>query len=362
MSLSIENVTKQFGDFTAVSKISLTIEEGEFIVLLGPSGCGKSTLLRMVAGLENVDDGRIRMGGRDLTPLEPAKRDLAMVFQSYALYPHMTVGENIGYPLRIRKVPGGQAKGEVLRVAEKLGLGELLHRRPRELSGGQRQRVALARAMVRRPRAFLMDEPLSNLDARLRVQMRAELKHLHQELKTTTLYVTHDQSEAMTLARRIAVLDKGRLLQFGTPQEIYRKPVDTFVAGFVGSPAMNLIQGSVNNGVQFVGKGGLRFPLPFVPEASAITLGFRPEDVEISVREQPGYCAGTVYVVEELGDETFVILESGDCGDGVRITARVSPDFSVRADQALWFRPRADRVHVFDGGSGLRISPESGRV
>ena len=357
MHLLIEKVTKKFGEFTAVNEVSLSAEEGEFIVLLGPSGCGKSTLLRMVAGLESADSGKIILGGRDLTPLGPAERDLAMVFQSYALYPHMSVRENISYPLRIRKKPPHEIQAEVASVAGKLGLTDLLDRRPKELSGGQRQRVALARAMVRRARAFLMDEPLSNLDARLRIQMRAELKRLHRELAKTTLYVTHDQSEAMTLASRIAVLDQGRILQYAPPKTIYRQPVNIFVAGFVGSPAMNLVKGRLEE--DSFQSAELNFPLS--PTARGLTegprdviVGFRPEDVEVSLAEPSGgrkMCAGKVFVTEELGDESFVLIGLGGA-ERTTVTVRISPDLKPVDDAPIWFLPRPEKLHVFDGTTG----------
>ena len=328
MDLSIDGVTKRFGTKVAVDRLSLAARAGEFLVLLGPSGCGKSTLLRIVAGLETPDAGAVRMGDRDITALEPRDRDLAMVFQSYALYPHMTVAQNIAYPLKVRKRPPAEIAVEVGRLAGRLGLGDLLDRYPRALSGGQRQRVALARAIVRRPKAFLMDEPLSNLDARLRVEMRAELKRLQRELGAITLYVTHDQAEAMTLATRIAVIDQGRLQQFDTPPNVYRRPANLFVAGFLGSPAMNFWEG--------------------VREGVRVVMGARPEDIEIALAPRPDWRPARVYVVESMGSEAFAVLRSEDS----RITARVAADAALDFDQSVWFRPRPGAIHYFHPETG----------
>ncbi|HTS78042.1 MAG TPA: ABC transporter ATP-binding protein [Bryobacteraceae bacterium] len=327
MGLELDRVTKRFGGREVVSRVSLTGEDGEFVVLLGPSGCGKTTLLRMIAGLEAPDEGAIRLGGADITAKDARDRDLAMVFQSYALYPHMTVARNIGYPLRVRKHNAAEIARRVEDVAARLGLRKLLENFPRQLSGGERQRVALARAIVRRPRAFLMDEPLSNLDARLRVEMRAELKHLQHELAVVTVYVTHDQAEAMTLAHRIAVMRDGKIQQYDTPSNVYHRPANTFVAGFVGSPAMNLI------------------------EQGNRTLGVRPEDVELASFEQPGYTPARVWVTEEMGNETVVVLSAGDR----QITARAPSGFRADFDSPAWFRFRAGREHWFDS-SGQRIA------
>ncbi len=326
MPLEIQNITKRFGARAAVNNVSLTAEEGEFVVLLGPSGCGKSTLLRMIAGLELPDQGAITLAGREITNLEARDRDIAMVFQSYALYPHMTIAQNIGYPLRVRKLPATEIAKQVNGVAERLGLTKLLANQPRQLSGGERQRVALARAIIRRPKAFLMDEPLSNLDARLRVEMRAELKHLQHELRIVTIYVTHDQAEAMTLAHRIAVMNDGMIQQFDTPANVYHRPANTFVAGFVGSPSMNLLdQGSE-------------------------TIGIRPEDVELSMTEQAGWTAARVYVTEEMGNETLVVLSAGDR----QITARAPAEARIDFDTPVWFRFRDGKLHRFNS-SGARM-------
>lgn len=354
--LSLKNLNKSFGAVKVVKDVSLEIEKGEFVVFLGPSGCGKSTLLRLVAGLENADSGSIFLGDKDITTFESAKRDLAMVFQSYALYPHMNVKRNIAYPLKIRKKSEKEIDQEVELVAKKLGLSDLLARLPKELSGGQRQRVALARAMVRRPQAFLMDEPLSNLDAGLRVQMRAELKHLHRELGATSLYVTHDQTEAMTLAQRIAVMKDGKVLQFDTPKNIYNFPANTFVAQFVGSPAMNFIEGTYHDSFfsneHLKLKVGEKLAKKLATQKSKLLLGFRPEDIQISKESKPGFNPIKVFITEELGNENFIIL---DGGGGTRFTVRVSSDFSVQDNSQIWFSINEEKAHLFDGPSGNRI-------
>jgi multiple sugar transport system ATP-binding protein len=329
MGLELSGVTKRFGAREVVSDVSFSAEDGEFVVLLGPSGCGKSTLLRMVAGLEHPDQGTIRLAASDITKREARDRDIAMVFQSYALYPHMTIAQNIGYPLKVRKRPPAEIASEVQNVAGRLGLAKLLPNLPRQLSGGERQRVALARAIIRRPKAFLMDEPLSNLDARLRVEMRAELKHLQHELRIVTLYVTHDQAEAMTLAHRIAIMRDGKIQQYDTPANVYHRPANTFVAGFVGSPSMNLIDD---------------------PDRDA-TLGVRPEDVELSMAEQPGWKAARVYVTEEMGNETLVVITFG----GVQITARAPSATRFDFDTPVWFRFRPEKLHRFDKTTGVRL-------
>ncbi len=327
MALELKGITKRFGARVAVNEASLTAEDGEFVVLLGPSGCGKSTLLRMIAGLESPDQGEIFLAGVDIAGREARDRDIAMVFQSYALYPHMTVAQNIGYPLKVRKRPGEEIAREVHSVAGRLGLSNLLANQPRQLSGGERQRVALARAIIRRPKAFLMDEPLSNLDARLRVEMRAELKRLQHDLRIVTIYVTHDQAEAMTLAHRIAVMRDGRIQQYDTPASVYHRPANTFVATFVGSPSMNLI------------------------EQLDATLGVRPEDVELSMNEQPGWTSARVYVTEEMGSETLVVLTAGS----TQITARAPAGSRLDFDTPVWYRFRPDKLHWFDKITAERI-------
>lgn len=328
MSLQLERITKRFGGRCVVKDVTLAADDGQFLVLLGPSGCGKTTLLRMIAGLEQPDEGSISLGGIDITNREARDRDIAMVFQSYALYPHMTIAENIGYPLRVRKRAKKEIEREVQGVAKRLGLAALLKNFPRQLSGGERQRVALARAIVRRPQAFLMDEPLSNLDARLRVEMRAELKHLQHELRIVTVYVTHDQAEAMTLAHKIAVMRDGEIQQYDTPANVYHRPANTFVAQFVGSPSMNLI------------------------EQGDEILGVRPEDVELSMTEQPGWSPARVYVTEEMGNETLVVLKT----DSTQITARVPVGVRLDFDARVWFHFREEKLHRFVRSTGARIS------
>jgi multiple sugar transport system ATP-binding protein len=327
MSLELQGIVKRFGGRCVVDHVSLTAGESEFLVLLGPSGCGKTTLLRMIAGLDHPDEGSIRLCGAEITNREARDRDVAMVFQSYALYPHMTIAQNIGYPLRVRKRPVEEIAREVESVAKRLGLAGLLKNQPRHLSGGERQRVALARAIIRRPRAFLMDEPLSNLDARLRVEMRAELKHLQHELRIVTVYVTHDQAEAMTLAHKIAVMRDGRIQQYDTPANVYHRPANTFVAQFVGSPSMNLI------------------------ESGDEILGVRPEDVELSMNEQAGWSAGRVYVTEEMGNETLVVVK----GEAGQITARAGAGVRMEMEGRVWYRFREEQVHRFAKATGERI-------
>ena len=305
-AIEIANVTKLFpGDVVALDDVSLRIEDGEFIALVGPSGCGKSTLLRSIAGLEDVTSGEISIGGRDVTDLAPRHRDIAMVFQSYALYPHMTVRQNLGYGLKVRRTPKAEIRRRVEVIAELLGLDELLERRPAQLSGGQRQRVAMGRAIAREPQAFLMDEPLSNLDAKLRVGMRASLAQLHQRLGVTTVYVTHDQVEAMTLGQRVAVMRDGRILQVDTPQRLYEQPQDLFVAGFIGSPSMNLVDATIDGDDVVLGQ--FRVPLdparrPAGKTAGGVVLGIRPETFEDVAFASPAMpvLAVDVVVLEEL--------------------------------------------------------------
>jgi multiple sugar transport system ATP-binding protein len=310
--IRLEHVTKEYAaDVRAVDGVDLTVESGEFVVLVGPSGCGKSTLLRMIAGLEEVTRGTVSIGGRDVTNLSPRDRDVAMVFQNYALYPHMSVERNLGYGLRARRVPKDEISRRVLEVAQMLGLEELLARRPAALSGGQRQRVAMGRAIVREPTAFLMDEPLSNLDAKLRVDMRAQLARLHDRLGVTTVYVTHDQVEAMTLGQRVAVMRDGRLQQFDTPQRLYREPANLFVAAFIGSPSMNLVDAELRDGhVEF---GGWSVPLPAsrpVDGARRVILGIRPQDLVDAAQADSALprIEVTPAVVEDLGSSTNVVF------------------------------------------------------
>jgi multiple sugar transport system ATP-binding protein len=377
----LDNLSKVFpGGVVAVDDVSLTIESGEFLVLVGPSGCGKSTLLRMIAGLEEVTAGTISIGERDVTELPPRARDIAMVFQSYALYPHMTVRQNLGYGLKVRKTSKSEVAERVARAAQLLGLDELLDRKPAALSGGQRQRVAMGRAIVREPKAFLMDEPLSNLDAKLRVSMRAQLGALHSRLATTTIYVTHDQIEAMTLGQRVAVMRDGRIQQVDTPQELYARPANLYVAAFIGSPAMNLVEAEVANGrVRF---GGHAIPLPASAAApdGRVVVGIRPEAFEDGAFADPSLprLDARIEVVEELGADTHVLFSvaeprlevsevraaTGDedatlgAVEGSLFTARVDPETSARPGAPLRLAIDPSRFHYFDPGTGLRLEPD----
>jgi multiple sugar transport system ATP-binding protein len=358
MDIRYEGLAKRFGEVEALRDFDLEVADGQFMVMLGPSGCGKTTALRCLAGLEQPSAGRLLIGGRDVTALPPRHRDVAMVFQSYALYPHMTVAQNIAYPLRLRRVSRQERDALVRGVAETLEIGGLLRRRPRELSGGQRQRVALARAIVRRPAAFLMDEPLSNLDAKLRVQMRVELKRLQKDLGVTTLYVTHDQSEATTMADRVAVMNGGRLEQVGPPREIYNRPVNHFVAGFVGHPPMNILQAEIAAGHLVVGgqelplSPALRQRLVEAAAGSAVRLGVRAEDVLPAESGRPGLRA-EVYVVQPMDNETLVTFR---LPDHEQLTARMSADYEAAMGAPATITLREDRLHLFDAGSGVNLA------
>jgi multiple sugar transport system ATP-binding protein len=348
MTVTLDKVSKSFGVVTVLHDLDLAAEDGEFLVLLGASGCGKTTALRMVAGLESVSAGRILIDGRDVTEVLPKNRDVAMVFQSYALYPHMTVAENIGYPLKIRRLNRRDREVRVKEVADQVQLGGLLSRYPRQLSGGQRQRVALARAMVRRPAAFLMDEPLSNLDAKLRGHMRAELKHMQARLGVTTIYVTHDQVEAMTLAHRVALMDKGIVQQLATPQEIYNDPNNLFVAQFIGSPPMNVLGGRLEAG-SFHRDGGA-VPTGLAASLADAVLGVRPEDCRI-VAPEGATLPATIYAAELLGDHSLVTVESG----ADQIVVKAPKDFEGRIDDRVGVDFSPESVFLFDGATGQRI-------
>lgn len=356
MNVKLESVTKTFGSSDVVDDLSLTTEDGEFVVLLGPSGCGKTTTLRMLAGLEDVTSGDIFIGAERVNDLPPQRRDVAMVFQSYALYPHMTVAENIAYPLRVRKMSRGDIEQKVEGVGAMLEISKLLKRKPRDLSGGERQRVALARAIVREPRVYLMDEPLSNLDAKLRVQMRAELKRLQHELGTTTVYVTHDQAEAMTLAHRVAVMRGGRLQQFDTPMNIYNQPINRFVAEFVGSPSMNFIEGRYDASERMFTAGDLLLTLQNsqIVRLSAherITIGIRPEHVHVSHAQREEWMPASVYVTELMGNETFVFLRPF----GEKIIARAPADFRADLEDKVWVQFEMEQACFFDTESGITL-------
>ncbi len=340
-------------DLAAVDRLDLRIEDGELMVLVGPSGSGKTTALRMLAGLEEVDAGAIYIGDRDVSDLAPKRRDIAMVFQNYALYPYLTVAANIAFPLKIARVKKAERERRVRDVAELLGLGDLLARKPGQLSGGQRQRVAMGRAIVREPSVFLMDEPLSNLDAKLRVQMRADIAALQSRLGVTTVYVTHDQSEAMTLGHRVAVLHDGRLQQCDSPRTMYARPANTFVAGFIGSPAMNFWTLPVDaNGTATL--GGVALELP--PEARGngrdqIVLGLRPESVELSAQGIPA----EVELVEEIGADSYVFAVAEIAGERTKLVARVETKRAPERGERVALQPRADEAHVFDPVSGDRL-------
>jgi len=343
----LKNVTKKFGDVIAVSRLNLEIKDGEFMVLLGPSGCGKSTTLRMIAGLETPTEGEIWIGDQLVNEIDPTKRNTAMVFQSYALYPHMTVFGNIEFPLRMTGAPKQERAKKVKEVAEFLGISELLNRKPSELSGGQQQRVALARALVREPEVFLLDEPLSNLDAKIRTQMRFELKKLlSYDLGITTIYVTHDQVEAMTMADRIAVMNKGVLQQVGTPNEIFYKPANTFVGTFVGSPPMNLIEGEiiVKDNKTLFNAGEFLLELPIEMEArEKVILGFRPQHVEVNKDAKEGFVKGKLLGIEKLGVESYGHIPYGN----LEIVVQLPESMGTSVKEVYW-KLRADRIYIFD--------------
>jgi multiple sugar transport system ATP-binding protein len=316
-TIQLNKVRKAFGEAVIIPGADLEIREGEFIVFVGPSGCGKSTLLRLIAGLEDLTSGTISINGKDVTDAPPSGRGLAMVFQSYALYPHMSVRDNIAFPLKMAKQPQDQINAAVAKAAAKLNLTDYLDRKPRQLSGGQRQRVAIGRAIVREPTAFLFDEPLSNLDAALRVNMRVEIMQMHEDMKATMIYVTHDQVEAMTMADRIVVLNRGNIEQVGSPLELYNKPNSLFVAGFIGSPKMNFVEGN--------------------------TLGVRPEHIALS--DKKGDWQGTVKLAEHLGSDTFLHVDGGQRG---QITVRATGESGFGPGAKIWMTPEKDRIHRFN--------------
>lgn len=345
--IRLRNVSKRWNNFVGVDNFNLDIADQEFLVLLGPSGCGKTTTMRMIAGLEEITEGEIWIGDRLVNRLEPKDRDISMVFQSYGLYPNMTVYENIRFPLKVRKVPQDQHHERVMKAAAMVELEPFLERRPAALSGGQRQRVALARAIVREPNAFLMDEPLSNLDAKLRVSTRAQIKNLHHTLKTTTIYVTHDQIEAMTLADRVVVMNKGLVQQVGTPMEIYDRPANTFVASFIGSPAMNLVAGQIENGI-FSCEGIRIVGLP-TSINGPVTLGFRAEDARLA--DASGEIEAPIYTVELLGDATMLSVRVG----GELVSIKVGKDYRAEIGDLVRISIPAAACHVFDHSTGARI-------
>jgi len=347
-SVELVGVEKRFGAFTALQRLDLSVADGEFLVLLGPSGCGKTTTMRMVAGLEEITAGNIFIAGERVNDALPKDRDVAMVFQNYGLYPHMSVAENIGYPLKVRGISGSDREARIRQAAEKVELGPLLDRRPRELSGGQRQRVALARAIVRTPQVFLMDEPLSNLDAKLRVTMRAEIKHLQHELGATTIYVTHDQIEAMTLAHRVAVMNGGAIQQLDTPETIYDHPANLFVAGFIGSPPMNLVHGEIAGDTFHA--PGVFIRGPFDGAHGRVVLGIRPEDVTIAAPGE-GSIEGQVYASELTGEAVLVTVSVG----GARVIARAPRSFRASFGTPVGLMADGSKLHLFDEATGKRI-------
>ncbi|HEX9712492.1 MAG TPA: ABC transporter ATP-binding protein [Actinomycetota bacterium] len=355
--LTLHDVVKSYGEVPALRGITLEVGDGELLVLVGPSGSGKSTALRTIAGLERVDGGTISIDGRDVTRLAASARDVAMVFQSYALFPHLNVRENLTFGPRARREEPGPTGERVVTVAEALGLGALLERKPRQLSGGERQRVALARAMVRQPAVFLMDEPLSNLDAQLRVATRAEIVRLQERLGTTTVYVTHDQVEALSMGHRVAVIADGVVHQVGTPDEVYRRPANTFVASFIGSPPTNLVS-SGRDGAMLVWAGGWLTAPPHAPQDDCM-IGVRPEHLHVvgsrwTATARPGdLFRARVDLIESAGDQSILMLEAG----GALLAARVEPTFRPARDSIVeaWFDP--DHVHLFDAVTGIRIDP-----
>jgi ABC-type sugar transport system ATPase subunit len=359
-NLELRNLVKRFGDVTVVSELNLSVSPGEFVVLLGESGCGKSTTLRMVAGLEEVTQGQIIIGGKDVTQLHPMARDIAMVFQNYALYPHMDVAHNLSFALRLAGRPQAEIDSKVASAAKILNIEHLLKRKPKELSGGQRQRVAIGRAIVREPQVFLFDEPLSNLDAKLRGHMRAELALLHQRLRKTTLYVTHDQVEAMTLASRIVIFDKGRIQQVGTPSEVFNHPANLFVAGFIGTPTMNFFEARLQRKEGQVVLSTQDFDVPApewliaqsIPDDRLLTLGIRPQML-LPAAQASSMCM-QVEVVEYLGTESQVV---GRLPSGQKMSAVLQGDAKAAVHQSMNMTVHSSALHVFDTRTGLALSP-----
>lgn len=359
--VTLDHVVKMYGDVVAVDDVSLTINDGEFISLVGPSGCGKTTTLNMIAGLIELTSGSIHIGSRDVSDLDPKDRDIAMVFQNYALYPNKTVYKNLAFPLEMRRIGKAEIDQRVKSTAEVLSITPLLGRKPRELSGGQQQRVALGRALVRSPQAFLMDEPLSNLDAKLRVQMRAELKRFHHELNATVIYVTHDQMEAMTMSDRIVVMSNGVLQQMGTPNELYSQPANQFVGGFIGSPSMNLLRGQVTREGEAVLLKGADWAYRLAPaqgqralasSTDTVVLGVRHNHIRLLHEAAPGTIPARVYTVEPTGDITFVHIRLGDD----ILVASTDPSFQIEADAPVWLELDDQELHLFDGGSGVSLA------
>jgi multiple sugar transport system ATP-binding protein len=356
--VSVENVSKNFGSLTVVHDINVMIPDGKFVVLVGPSGCGKSTLLRMIAGLEEISSGVVKIGARVVNDLPASKRDIAMVFQNYALYPHKTVAENMGFSLKMARLPLAEINARVANAAQILGLEPYLKRYPRELSGGQRQRVAMGRSIVRKPQVFLFDEPLSNLDAKLRVQMRSEIRELHQTLGTTTIYVTHDQIEAMTMADQIVVMREGRIAQTGTPLDLYDNPASVFVAEFIGSPSMNMVstiaKGGAKPSVVFNEETLLLPPNLSVKDGQEITLGIRPENLILSKKGRKNTLTAKVIVIEPTGSETHVVMRFGK-QDIVAVFRERHP---LEIGQTIHLTYEPEKVHFFDTKTGLNLRSE----
>ncbi len=360
MKVVYEHVTKKFGDVAAVDDLNLEVKSGEFLILLGPSGCGKTTTIRLTAGLETPTSGRICIGDRVVNDLPPRDRNVAMVFQDYALYPHLTVHQNIAFPLKVRKMSRDQINEHVHKVASMLRITELLDRKPKEISGGQAQRVALGRAMVREPDVFLLDEPLSNIDAKLRIEMRAELVKLQRELGTTTIYVTHDQEEAMTIGHRIVIMNKGIVQQVGSPLEVYDRPKSAFVARFIGSPAMNMFEGNIKekDGELAIDVGTFVCSVPenlvdIIRDSnvSEVMVGVRPEDITLIREERPDSIEAKIDVIEPVGSDTYLYLDAG----GVSLVARTDPHFDLTTGEKVWLLLHKERFHLFDKKDRGRI-------
>ncbi|RLE75592.1 MAG: sugar ABC transporter ATP-binding protein [Thermoprotei archaeon] len=361
VNVRVVNLTKRFGNVVAVDRVTFEVKDKEFVVLLGPSGSGKTTTLRIIAGLETPDEGEIYIGGQLVNDLPPKDRDVAMVFQSYALYPHMTVYENLAFPLKIRKFPKAEIDKKVKEVAELLRISHLLNRKPKQLSGGEQQRVALGRALVREPKVFLMDEPLSNLDAKLRVYMRAELKKMQKELGITTIYVTHDQAEAMTMADRIAVYNQGRIQQMATPGELYHKPANLFVAGFIGSPGMNFFDATLEKKndkmILDAGEFGLTLPSTITEHLKElvlpmdVVLGIRPEHINVYREEVPNSIETEVYVIEPLGSEIIIDFKMGDSIYKIKYPGEIE----LNTGDKIYILFDISKVHIFDKKTGKAI-------
>jgi len=353
--LKVENLTKQYGSFKAVDAVDFEVGDGEFVVLLGPSGSGKSTILRMIAGLESPSSGSIYIDNEVVNNRSPRERDIAMVFQNYALYPHMKIYDNIALPLKVRKLDDAEIAKRVKATAELLQISRILNKKPSQISGGEQQRVAVARAVIRNPKIFLFDEPLSNLDAKLRIIARGFLKRLQKELKVTTVYVTHDQAEAMTMADMIAVLNQGRLIQMAHPSEIYKEPSDLFVAGFIGSPPMNLVEGKLSTykGERYFVSGQIKQKVELTGQGvESVVLGVRPEDVTVSDTPKAGALKGRVYVAEPMGSVQYLTLDV----EGIRLLAQVDPSYEAALNKEVYWGLKEGKTYLFDQTTGRRLA------